>query len=350
MMTTSRTADGLGSSSVMLLTDNPGWKPRRSGRGGMPGPPDCRTRPRDWAGVPVPPVPDAGAGDGVARALRAGPVRLEPGAGAGQLLRHRRPQGLPELRRAVSATDRGPGGARLAGRQTVQQQARHEGFRIVGGPAGRVRRLNRKWAEALVPKVGWVRFRLSRAIPDAKSYRVTRDSAGRWHIAFAAIPAAIPAPGTGEGVGADRGVAVAVAAALSTGELCRFDTDSLDAQVRRTQRRLCRAQRGSHRRRRVKARLARLHARRADARKDWVQKLSTDLARRFDLIRVEDLRVRHMTRSAKGTVDAPGTNVRQKAGLNRAILDKGWGVLVTRLEQKAPGRVEKVNAAYTSQR
>ena len=122
---------------------------------------------------------------------------------------------------------------------------------------------------------------------------------------------------------------MAVAAALSSGELRRFDTDSLDAQVRRTQRRLCRAQRGSHRRRRVKARLARLHARRADARKDWVEKLSTDLARRFDLIRVEDLRVRHMTRSAKGTMDAPGdapgvapgTNVRQKAGLNRAILD-----------------------------
>ena len=133
---------------------------------------------------------------------------------------------------------------------------------------------------------------------------------------------------------------MAVAAALSTGELRRFDTDSLDAQVRRTQRRLGRAQRGSHRRRRVKARLARLHARRADARKDWVEKLSTDLARRFDLIRVEDLRVRNMTRSAKGTVDAPGTNVRPKAGLNRAILDQGWGVLVTRLEQKAPGRVE----------
>src|SRR5674536_309430 len=121
-------------------------------------------------------------------------------------------------------------------RPTWRQAGRHEGFRIVGGQAGRVRRLNRKWAEALVPKVGWVRFRLSRAIPDAKSYRVTRDSAGRWHLAFAAIPAAIPAPGTGEVVGVDRGVAVAVA--LSTGELRRFDTDSLDAQVRRTQRRL----------------------------------------------------------------------------------------------------------------
>src|SRR5674536_387026 len=83
--------------SVDALTDNPGWKPRRSGRGGMPGPPDCQSRPRDWAGVPVPPVPDAGAGDGVARALRPGPVRLEPGAGAGPLRRHRRPQGLPAV-------------------------------------------------------------------------------------------------------------------------------------------------------------------------------------------------------------------------------------------------------------
>src|SRR5664280_2140950 len=63
-----------GISPKYALTDNPGWKPGRSGRGGMPGPPDCRTRPRDWAGVPVPPVPDAGAGDGVARALRPGPV------------------------------------------------------------------------------------------------------------------------------------------------------------------------------------------------------------------------------------------------------------------------------------
>src|SRR5450759_5961079 len=105
------------------FTDNPGWKPRRSGRGGMPGPPDVRTRPREWAGVPVPPVPDAGAGDGVARALRAGPVRLEPGGGAGQLLRHSRPQGRPELRRAVSATDRGPGGARLAGRRQPDRPA-----------------------------------------------------------------------------------------------------------------------------------------------------------------------------------------------------------------------------------
>ena len=78
--------------------------------------------------------------------------------------------------------------------------------------------------------------------------------------------------------------------------------------------------------------------------------MSTDLARRFDLIRVEDLDVRAMTRSARGTVDQPGRNVRQKAGLNRGILANGWGMLLDRLEDKAPGRVERIPAAYTSQR
>jgi hypothetical protein len=71
--------------------------------------------------------------------------------------------------------------------------------------------------EVWVPKAGWVRFRWSRAVPSAKSYRVKLDRAGRWHIAFAAIPAPVPGPGTGEIAGIDRGVVVS--AALSTGEL-----------------------------------------------------------------------------------------------------------------------------------
>jgi transposase len=96
--------------------------------------------------------------------------------------------------------------------------------------------------------------------------------------------------------------------------------------------------------------IARLKARETDARKDWVEKVSTDLARRFDVIRVEDLKIRNMTRSAKGTVEAPGRNVRQKSGLNREIMRSAWGLLVSRLEDKAPGRVEKINSAFTSQR
>jgi IS605 OrfB family transposase len=96
--------------------------------------------------------------------------------------------------------------------------------------------------------------------------------------------------------------------------------------------------------------VARLKARETDRRKDWAEKASTDIARRFDVIRVEDLRIRDMTRSAKGTVENPGRNVRAKAGLNRGIRRSGWGLLIRRLEDKAPGRVEKINPVYTSQR
>ncbi len=96
--------------------------------------------------------------------------------------------------------------------------------------------------------------------------------------------------------------------------------------------------------------IARLRARESDRRKDWAEKTSTDIARRFDVIRVEDLKIGNMTRSAKGTQDNPGRNVRQKAGLNRGILRSGWGLLVRRLQDKAPGRVEKVRPAFTSQR
>ncbi|GAA4484182.1 RNA-guided endonuclease TnpB family protein [Actinoallomurus oryzae] len=264
-----------------------------------------------------------------------------------------------------------------AGSQTVQQQALrdfaqamanffsgthrrprwrkagvHEGFRIVGrrGSHWDVRRLSRKVGEVWVPKVGWVRFRWSRRIPETvKSFRANRDRAGRWHVCFAVIPPAIDGPGTGAVVGVDRGVAVS--AALSTGELfsVRGLRDSETERLGRLQRRLARATPGSNRRKRVKTAIARLKARETDRRKDWVEKTSTDLARRFDLIRLEDLRVGAMVRSARGTIAAPGVNVRAKAGLNRSIHAAGWGHLARRLEQKAARRVEKINPVFTSQ-
>ena len=231
-----------------------------------------------------------------------------------------------------------------------RKRGRADGFRIVAVGPQDVRQLNRRWGVVLVPKLGWVRFRWSRPVPTAKSYRVTRDRAGRWHVAFAAVPPAIPAPGNGQVVGVDRGVAVS--AALSTGEL--FTVAGLrpaeKRRLRLLQRRLARAKRGSTRRRRIRLAVARLKARQTDRRRDWVEKTSTDLARRFDLICVEDLDVRAMTKTGRGTVERPGRNVRQKAGLNRGILASGWGRLVERLDHKAPGRVQKVATAYTSQR
>jgi putative transposase len=241
--------------------------------------------------------------------------------------------------------------ARTHRRPSWRKAGRDEGFRIVHLKPGDVRRLNRKTGEVRVPKAGWVRFRWSRQVPqDAKSFRVTRDRAGRWHVAFAVVPEPVPAPGTGEAVGIDRGVAVS--AALSTGELLHVPGLSVPERrrLRRLERRLARARRGSNRRARVRLATARLKARARDRRKDWADKTSTDIAGRFDVIRVEDLYITNMTRSAKGTVEEPGRNVRAKAGLNRGILGSGWGLLVRRLQDKAPGRVEKVRPAYTSQR
>jgi putative transposase len=263
-----------------------------------------------------------------------------------------------------------------AGSQTVQQQALrdfaqamrnffsgthrrpsfrkvgvHEGFRQVGFKPRHVHKLSRRYGRVWVPKVGWVRFRRTRAVPDGvKSYRITRDRAGCWYIAFAHIPDPILGPGDCSIVGIDRGVAVS--AALSSGEL--LHTPSLtpheQARLRRLQQRLARAQRGSNRRQRIQLSIAKLIAREADRRRDWVEKITTDVARRFDTIRVEDLDVRSMIRSARGTVEYPGVRVAQKRGLNRGISRQGWGLLVARLDDKAAGRVERVPAAYTSQR
>ena len=137
---------------------------------------------------------------------------------------------------------------------------------------------------------------------------------------------------------------MAVGAALSTGELLHVPGLTAGSasgcggwSARSPAPGAARSRRG-----RVKLAVARLKARETDRRKDWAEKTSTDLARRFDLIRVENLDVAGMTRSARGTAEAPGRNVRQKAGLNRGILRSGWGLLVRRLEDKAPGRVEKV--------
>src|SRR5271163_1955652 len=232
-----------------------------------------------------------------------------------------------------------------AGSQTVQQQALrdfaqamrnffggthrrptrrkadvHEGFRQVAVKPHHIEQLNRRFGRVWVPKVGWVRFRRTRPVPDGvKSYRVTRDRVGRWHVAFAAIPEPLPGPGDASIVGIDRGVAVA--AALSTGDLLHVPglSRSEAVRLRVLQQRLARTQGGSNRRARTKLAIAKLKAKEAARRKDWVEKLSTDVARRFDTIRIEALDVRAMTRSARGTSEPPGHRVAQNRGLNRGI-------------------------------
>ncbi|MFG2468648.1 RNA-guided endonuclease InsQ/TnpB family protein [Streptomyces canus] len=264
------------------------------------------------------------------------------------------------------------------GEPTWRKKYKHEGFRVIGtdrvpeyepdgsaklnhktgkqvmGRSVVVHQLNRRWAQVKVPGCGWVRFRLSAKgkgaqLPAAKTFRVT-DRNGQWHAAFAVIPEATPAPGTGEVIGIDRGVTIT--AALSDGRKlnCPQLTVKERAQIRKHERRAARALKGSEQKTDEYAKVAKLKAREANRRKDWCEKTSTMFARSFDLIRFEKLNINEMTRSAKGTLEQPGTNVRQKAGLNRAILAQGWGLLRRRTEHKAPGRIEDIPAPYTSLR
>ncbi|MFF9487230.1 RNA-guided endonuclease InsQ/TnpB family protein [Streptomyces sp. NPDC014676] len=259
------------------------------------------------------------------------------------------------------------------GEPTWRRKHVHEGFRVIGtdrvpeshpdgtpklnakgrqvmGRSVVVRRLNRRWAQVKVPGCGWVRFRLTRAeLPQTKTFRVTFRN-GQWHIAFATFPDPIDAPGTGEVVGIDRGVKIT--AALSDGRRlnCPQLTTRERAQIRKHQRRAARAPKNSEAKAAGYAKVAKIRAREADRRKDWCEKTSTMLARSYGLIRFEKLTITTMTRSVKGTVEQPGRNVRQKAGLNRAMLAQGWGLLRRRTGEKAPGRVEDVPAPYTSLR
>jgi putative transposase len=100
-------------------------------------------------------------------------------------------------------------------------------------------------------------------------------------------------------------------------------------------------------------RLGRLHQRIARQRADWLHKCSTAIADQHAVIAIEDLRVASMTASARGTRAAPGKQVRQKAGLNRAILDASWREFARQLAYKLEdrgGALVRVPAAYTSQR
>ena len=99
--------------------------------------------------------------------------------------------------------------------------------------------------------------------------------------------------------------------------------ERIEVQKRKAQRVLARRKRGSNRRRRALARVARLQARQARIRRDFHHRAALDIARRYGVAVLEDLNTRGMTASARGTVAEPGRNVRQKAGLNRGILNAG---------------------------
>ena len=226
----------------------------------------------------------------------------------------------------------------------------------------RALRFDQAQQRVTIPGVGAVKLRKGRQVPASyKRAWVVRKN-DRWYACFECERPVRPLPATNEVIGVDRGVHVL--AALSDGRLLANAAvgEKRKAATARMQRELDAATvRDGNRRvvngreyRRVKARkrLARAKEREANARRDYAHKVARQLVNGADVIALEKLSLRAMTRSAKGSVERPGRNVRAKAGLNRVVLDSGFGLLrqmIVAKAEEAARTVVEVAARFSSQ-
>ncbi|CAB3773377.1 IS200/IS605 family transposase ISAba30 [Paraburkholderia humisilvae] len=188
-----------------------------------------------------------------------------------------------------------------------------------------------------VPKLGWLRYRKSRDVPGEVRSATVSLRAGKWHVSILTKrEAGQPVP-RGPAIGIDVGVARF--ATMSDGSfiapLASFRKH--EQRLAKYQRRMARKVRGSSNWKKAKG-IQRIHARIANARSDFLHKASTTISKNHAMVAVEDLKISNMSRSAKGTAEAPGRNVRAKSGLNRSILDQGWGEFRRQLEYKTAWR------------
>jgi putative transposase len=257
-------------------------------------------------------------------------------------------QSLKDLERAYKNWWAGRAGAPSPRRKGV-----HDSFRFPDPKQIEFERTGRSSGRIKLPKLGWVRLRGWRSLPGQLCNVTISLRAGQWYAAVQhEREIAEPLPSTLPSIGIDMGVEVF--AALSDGRLIEPANCGKKAllRLRKAQRALARKQKGSSNRRKAVRRVQRIHKRVADARKDFLHKLSTTIAKNHGMVAMEALRVRSMTASARGNAAEPGRNVRQKSGLNRSILDQGWGLFKILLKYKLAdrgGRLVDVPAPYTSQ-
>ena len=252
-----------------------------------------------------------------------------------------------------------------------------DGFRIPQFKAADIDDAN---GRVKLPKIGWIRYRKTRPIAlknadgsltagTVKQIHINKDC-GRWFVVFTTEFDVVRPEMKALEVGIDIGVVHAVA--TSSGRFYDLDTDKLkeiEKQIAKLQRKLSLnlssrkklSEKGlaepfdktkpSRLRRRLKERIQKLYRRMRGIRQDFYQKTAHALAQEYGCVYAEDLKTKNMTKSAKGTVEEPGTRVKQKSGLNRAILRTGFYGLREAVEwqlTKAGGVLEKVPPAYTS--
>ena len=208
-------------------------------------------------------------------------------------------------------------------------------------------------SKVFLPKMGWLGYFNSQTIEGkAKNITVRRQPTGWFMSVQVEFAIAEPQHPSTSMVGIDMGVAQF--ATCSDGTVIDPVNSLRGAQdkLTRLQRQLARKKKFSNNWKKLKHKIGILHNTIANIRRDFLQKESTSISKNHAMIVVEDLKVSNMSRSAKGNIDKPGKNVKAKAGLNKSILDQGWGLFVDMLKYKQAwngGDVLKVDPRHTSQ-
>lgn len=186
-----------------------------------------------------------------------------------------------------------------------------------------------------LPKIGWVRYRRSRFITGNPKNITVKHKAGKWFICIQTEEEIDqPVPQATSAVGIDVGIAHL--ATLSDGTVYE-SINCLRKQLEnlaKIQRSISRKQKFSKNWKKAVFKLQKLYVRIADTRKDYLHKITTEISNNHAVVFVEDLQIANMTKSAKGTVEEPGKNVRAKSGLNLSIHDQKWGAFRQMLEYK----------------
>ena len=203
-----------------------------------------------------------------------------------------------------------------------------------------------------LPKIGWVRYRNSRTIIGTIKNVTVTAKCGKWYVSIQTEYEQETPVHTGSDIGIDMGIVRF--ATLSNGQYFNpvnaFKT--LKGKLAKLQRQLKRKTKGSSNWKKLVAKISKLHHRIANIRKNFLHQISHTISKNHATVYVEDLQVKNMSKSAKGTVEKHGKMVKQKSGLNRAILDQAWYEFRRQLEYKLRwrgGQLIPVSPQYTSQ-
>jgi putative transposase len=204
-----------------------------------------------------------------------------------------------------------------------------------------------------LPKFGWARFFKSREIEGTPKNVTVFLRGDHWYISVQTeMDAQDPVHTSRTAIGCDFGIVRLVTMSDGSYKMPINAYEERRHELANAQRKLARMVKGSSNRRKHLLKVQNIHIRIGNKRLDHLQKITHELSKNHALVVLEDLNVQNMTRSAKGSKEAPGRHVRQKSGLNRAILDQGWGTFKRLIEYKElwrGGMAVFVDPAYTSQ-